>query len=84
MEAMLAANHRACLAWGDAGAVVHDATAVLAYLYPGLFEFRTCGIRVDCGKARYGESTVARGGNVRLAVEADPGRLPGIIAQSLR
>jgi len=67
MEAMLAANYRACLAYGDAGAVVHDATAVMAYLRPELFEFKTCGVRAACEGERYGESTVVRGGNVRLA-----------------
>jgi len=83
MEAMLAANYHFCLACGDAGAVVHDATAVLAYLCPELFEFRTCGIRVECGKERYGESVAARGGNVRLAAAVEAERVLGMVGESL-
>jgi len=83
MEAMLAFNYRQCLAYGDAGAVVHDAVAVLAYLYPELFEFRSCGIHVACNKTRYGESTIAGGSNVRLITGTDPARLLEIVAKSI-
>ena len=83
MEAMLTLNYNQCVAYGEPGATMHDSTAVLAYLYPELFEFRACGIRVECGKERYGESTVAEGSNVRLIVNTDPARLLEIIAKSL-
>jgi len=84
MGAMLNANHDFCVACGDPGAIAHDATAVLAYLRPELFEFRTCGIHVECGAQRYGESTITQGNNVRLATKTDPARLLDIIAESLR
>ena len=83
MEAMLALNYKQCVAYGEPGATMHDSTAVLAYLYPELFEFRACGIRVECGRERYGETTVAEGSNVQLMVKTDPARLLDIIAESL-
>jgi len=83
MEAMLVLNYHQCVAYGEPGATMHDSTAVLAYLYPGLFEFRTCGIRMECGKERYGESTVAGGSNVRLMTGTDPAKLLEIITESL-
>ena len=83
MEAMLTLNYHQCVAYGEPGATMHDSTAVLAYLYPELFEFRTCGIRMECERARYGESTVAPGENVRLMVKADAARLLEIIAEHI-
>ena len=83
MEAMLTLNYHQCVAYGEPGATMHDSTAVLAYLHPELFEFNTCGIRVECEKERYGESTVAEGSNVRVMAKTDPARLLGIIAESL-
>jgi len=83
MEAMLALNYKQCVAYGELGATMHDSTAVLAYLYPELFEFRACGIRVECGRERYGESTVTEGQNVQLIVKTDPVRLLEIISESL-
>jgi len=83
MEAMLTLNYHQCVAYGEPGATMHDSTAVLAYLYPELFEFRACGIDVACGRERYGESNVAEGGNVRLMTGTDPARLLEIIAESL-
>ena len=83
MEAMLTLNFHQCTAYGEPGATMHDSTAVLAYLYPELFEFRTCGIRVECGQERYGESTVAPGSNVSLMVKAGAARLLEIIAEHI-
>jgi len=83
MEAMLTLNYHQCVAYGEPGATMHDSTAVLAYLYPALFEFRACGIAMDCGKARYGESTVAEGSNVRLMTKTDPAKLLEVIAGCL-
>ena len=83
MEAMLTLNYHQCVAYGEPGAAMHDSTAVLAYLYPELFEFQSCGIAMDCGKERYGESTVAEGSNVRLMTGTDPARLLELIAESL-
>jgi inosine-uridine nucleoside N-ribohydrolase len=62
---------------------MHDSTAVLAYLYPELFEFKTCGIRVECEKGRYGESTIAKGNNVQLVTKTDPEHLLKIITNSI-
>jgi len=83
MESMLTLNYHQCVAYGEPGATMHDSTAVLAYLCPELFEFRSCGIAMGCGKERYGESTVAEGSNVRLMTGTDPARLLEIIAESL-
>jgi len=83
MEAMLALNYTQCVAYGEPGATMHDSTAVLAYLYPELFEFRSCGIRMECERERYGESTVADGDNVRLMVKANAARLLEIIAEHI-
>jgi len=84
MEAMLTLNYKQCVAYGEPGATMHDSTAVLAYLYPELFEFKACGIRMECGKERYGESTVAEGSNVQLMVKTEPARLLELIAESLK
>lgn len=84
MEAMLTLNYEQCVAYGEPGATMHDSTAVLAYLYPELFEFKACGVRVECERERYGESTVAEGSNVQLMVKTDPARLLEIIAESLK
>jgi len=56
MEAMLVPYYHQCVAYGGSGATMHDSTAVLAYLYPELFEFKTCGIEIVCEGERYGES----------------------------
>jgi len=83
MEAMLTLNYHQCVAYGEPGATMHDSVAVLAYLYPALFEFQSCSIRVACEGERYGESTVAQGSNVRLMTGTDPARLLEIIAEKL-
>jgi len=83
MEQMLELNYRQCVAYGETGATMHDATAVLAYLYPELFAFRACGVDVECGRERYGESTVAGTGHVRLVTGTDPAKLLNIIAGCL-
>ena len=83
MEIMLALNYKQCVAYGEPGATMHDSTAVLAYLYPELFELRACGIRVECERERYGESTVAQGDNIQLMTRTDPAKLLEIIAESL-
>jgi len=83
MEHILAANYEQCVAYGEPGATMHDSTAVLAYLYPELFEFKTCGIKIECGKERYGESTVVSGNNVQLTTKTDPEKLLEIISENL-
>jgi inosine-uridine nucleoside N-ribohydrolase len=56
----------------------------LAYLYPELFKFVSCGVRVNCGKERYGECVVSNdGNNVQLVTETNPQRLLDIIAKSI-
>ena len=82
-EIMLTANYNQCVAYGEPGATMHDSTAVLAALYPELFSFRTCGIRMECEGEHYGESTVAEGNNVQLMVETDAARLLEIISESI-
>jgi len=83
MGAMLTLNYHQCVAYGEPGATMHDSVAVLAYLYPELFEFRACGIAIDCERERYGESTVAEGSNVRLITGTEPARLLEMIAKNL-
>jgi len=84
MELILVTNYDQCVAYGEPGAVMHDSAAVLAYLRPDLFDFATCGIRVDCTRERYGESTVVPGKNTKLVINTEPSRLLAIIAQDLR
>ena len=66
------------------GAVMHDSTAVLAYLYPELFEFRVSGISVDCTRERYGECVPdASRSNVKIADGFDPEQLLDIISDKI-
>jgi inosine-uridine nucleoside N-ribohydrolase len=84
MEAILTSNYHQCIAYGNTGSTMHDSTAVLAYLYPELFKFVSCGVRVNCGKERYGECVVSNdGNNVQLVTETNPQRLLDIIAESI-
>ena len=83
MEAMLVLNHKQCVAYGEPGATMHDSTAVLAYLYPALFEFKACGLRVICEGERYGESTLAEGNNVKVMIKTNPARLLELITEKL-
>lgn len=85
MEAILTSNYHQCIAYGDSGSTMHDSTAILAYLYPELFKFVPCGIRVNCEKERYGECTVEKeGNNVQLVTETNPKRLLEIISKAVR
>jgi len=84
MASILRVNHRLCVAYGDGGAVMHDSTAVLAYLYPKLFEFRACSINVVTAKERYGKCICGTdGSNVRIADALDPKQLLDIILKSI-
>ena len=83
MAGILEANYKLCAAFGQSGAVMHDATAVLAYLHPELFEFRTCGVRVDC-QTDYGKTTIKEdGANIKLAVNTQPKRVLELITKSI-
>ena len=84
MEYILTANYKQCVAYGEPGATMHDSTAILAYLYPELFEFKTCGIKIECGRERYGESTVTEGNNVQLMTKTNPAQLLKIISEHLK
>ena len=72
LEAMLTFCYHQCVAYGGLGATMHDSTAVLAYLHPELFEFKTCGIEVVCEGECYGMSLVVEAGcnGENLVVEA--------------
>ena len=84
MKGMLIVNYHQCVSYGEPGATMHDSTAVLAYLYPELFDIRTCGVSVECGTERYGESVVVEGrDNIRLVTDAQAKRLLEIIAESI-
>jgi inosine-uridine nucleoside N-ribohydrolase len=84
MEAMLKVNYDQCVDYGEPGATMHDSTAILGYLYPELFEFRACGVRVDCEKERYGESVAHDGNNnIRLMTGAQAEQLLDIIARCI-
>ena len=84
MEVVLTANYNTCVAYGEPGATMHDSAAILAYLHPELFEFRSCGINVDCEKEHYGESIPTDSqSNIRLITATQPERLLDLIAQSI-
>ena len=85
MESILTTNYHQCITYGDSGSTMHDATAILAYLCPELFESVSCGIRVNYGKERYGESTMEKdGNNVKLITKTNPKRLLEIIKNSVK
>ena len=72
MQQILAANYHSCVKYGEHGSTMHDATAVLYYLYPELFVVKTCGIEVDCGDY-YGKTTPTdKRDNVKLACSTKP------------
>ena len=83
MEHILTANYKQCVAHGETGATMHDSTAVLTYLYPELFEFDICGIKIDREKERYGESTITEGNNVKLIKKTNPSHLLRIIIENI-
>jgi len=90
MAAALRANYELCLAYGDPGSTMHDATAVLAYLYPGMFEYRATTMRVACDLERYGMCLPEDNpcGNIRLTTgfnpsEASPSLALEMIARSI-
>ena len=96
MAAIMETNYRLCLSNGEPGAIMHDSTAVLAYLHPELFEFRTCKMKVVCEKERYGkceivedggnvgnDSDVHDVGNVRIITGLDPEQVKKIITDSI-
>ncbi|MEG0691966.1 MAG: nucleoside hydrolase [Oscillospiraceae bacterium] len=72
MEQILTENYHCCSRYGNHGSTMHDATAVLYYLYPELFTVRKCGIEVDCSE-RYGQTRLYDNqNNVTLALETNP------------
>jgi inosine-uridine nucleoside N-ribohydrolase len=78
MAAVLKINYELCRALGDAGAVMHDATAILAYLYQEMFNLKPIGLRVECGKERYGKCLPVshganRAANIRAATDFNAG-----------
>ena len=86
IESVLVYNYRQCVAYGDSGSVMHDAAAVLAYVYPELFEFELCEIKVESGQERYGESILINKknkNNIKLAVKTDIKLLLKIITDSI-
>jgi len=84
MEAALVYNYHQCVAYGEPGSTMHDSAAVIAYTHPELFEFKTCSIRVECEKERYGESVLIQDGkNIRLAKKTDPDKILSVIAKNI-
>lgn len=60
-------NYKTAVAKGDEGALVHDATAVIAYRYPERFTGISACISVDA----YGATTYTKNGNVTVYLDAD-------------
>jgi len=84
MAAALKVNYDLCSAFGENGSVMHDATAVLAYLYPEKFVTNTCGMRVECGAERYGKCLPVEGGaGIKLVTGFDPVWTLDTIADSI-
>ncbi len=81
---LLETNYKNCTEHGEPGSTMHDAVAVLLYLYPDLFETKRCGIDVDCSKEKYGKTTVtAARQNILLPLKADSSILLERIAECL-
>jgi len=67
MADILRYNYKTAIAKNDEGALVHDATAVIAYRYPEKFKGLRVGIKVD----GYGATTYTENGNVTIYLDAD-------------
>ncbi|MBO7209292.1 MAG: nucleoside hydrolase [Clostridia bacterium] len=62
MSEIMYYNYKTAIAKQDQGALIHDATAVIQYLYPELFD-GVCGtVTVD----GYGATTFKEGGNIKV------------------
>lgn len=71
MEKILTQNYISCMQYDGLGSTMHDATAVLYYLYPEYFETKKCGITVDCGE-HYGETSILPNkDNITLTLKAE-------------
>ena len=84
MEVVLTSNYHTCVGYGEPGATMHDSAAILAYLYPELFDIRPCGIAVNCTVERYGETVVVDDAqNIQLVTGTQPQKLLDIIARNI-
>lgn len=60
-------NYKTAIAKNDEGALVHDATAVIAYRHPERFTGLKVSVKVD----GYGATTYTQNGNVTVYLDAD-------------
>lgn len=62
-------NYKAAVAKNDGGALIHDATAVIAYAYPEAFSGETAEVKID----KYGALSFGGEGNIKVILGADRG-----------
>lgn len=83
MAKILTVNYHSCLKYGEPGSVMHDATAICYYLFPELFNTKTCGVSVNI-KDKPGKTEICAGENILVTTECENKRILEIIANSIQ
>ncbi len=83
LRRILQKNYETNTAQGDEGCIVHDACAVIAYLFPETFSYRDSNIHVITEGIRDGETVSALGMSHQIAVQADTEKIIEILAQAI-
>lgn len=81
---ILTANYHSCVGYGEHGSTMHDASAVLYYLFPELFSTEQCKVTVDCTKQLYGKTVKQNNGSVTVTKHTKAEELLLKITQSIR
>lgn len=85
VKQLLMKNYETNTAQGDEGCIIHDASAVIAYLFPECFETVSGKVAVVTTGEHIGETTLLETGRGchRVAVRADRGAVIEILTRSL-
>lgn len=71
LRQILVKNHETNLAQGEAGCILHDATAVLAALFPSIFEYKAAAIAVVTEGEHIGQTVLSEGSVHTVTQTAD-------------
>ncbi len=83
LRQILQTNYQTNTAQGDEGCIVHDACAVIAYLFPEAFRYQSANLTVVTEGVRSGETLTLAGDSHRIAKTADVAKVFEILAQSI-
>ncbi len=83
LKQILQTNYKTNTAQGDEGCIVHDACAVIAYLFPETFSCRDAAISAITTGEREGETVAAEGTLHKIAVKPEYDKVFEILAQSI-